>query len=68
MGLRLAVEADVAGYRGTLENLHLARKDLELQIPGLLEELAYLKKDHEEVCPSFIFFHTSVFIPVCCHP
>lgn len=47
--MHMNVDADVARLRGVRDSLTLAVTDLESQIDGLKEELAYMRTSHEEV-------------------
>ncbi|XP_075071464.1 keratin, type I cytoskeletal 42-like [Mixophyes fleayi] len=48
LNLKNNVEADIASFRRALEELNMQRKDLEIQVRCLQEELLQLKKSHEE--------------------
>lgn len=47
--MRSMVESDVFRLRGVRDSLTLSISELEMQIEGLREELAYIKSNHAEV-------------------
>ncbi|KAL1265564.1 hypothetical protein QQF64_003591, partial [Cirrhinus molitorella] len=46
--MRQSVESDVANLRRLLDQMTMAKADLEAQIKSLEEELAFMKKNHQE--------------------
>lgn len=47
--MRMNADADSNRLQGFKESLALSTADLNLQLEGLKEELAYMKSNHEEV-------------------
>lgn len=49
LGMRRAIDVDIANLRKILDEFSLSRSDLEMQIESLNEELIMLKRSHKEV-------------------
>ncbi|KAM8946862.1 keratin, type I cytoskeletal 12-like [Pelodytes ibericus] len=51
--LRISVENDTNGLRKLMDDLTMSKSDMESQFESLTEEVAYLKKNHQDELKSF---------------
>ena len=56
--MKQSVEADINNLRHLLDQTTLAKSDLEMQIESLLDELAYIRKNHTDVTDAHDFQNT----------
>nr|XP_060639124.1 keratin, type I cytoskeletal 17-like [Anolis sagrei ordinatus] len=48
VAMRLSLEGDINGLRKVLDDVNASRASLQVQVDNLQEELAFLKRNHEE--------------------